>query len=174
MIFTLGMNAVMRELMVAHTGGFAPQTRATDLMRALAAEHVYGAPNALFVWLAVTAIVAVMRRRIVLGRSIYAPGNKESAAYLAGVNTKRVTVVCFAPCGVTAGLAGVSLAGYSQNAYQGRATPTFCPRSPLSSSAALTFSAGAATISARWCYVAQMTRHFRRPFFARGALCNQV
>ena len=33
MIFTLGVNAVMRGLMVAHTGGFAPQTAATDLMR---------------------------------------------------------------------------------------------------------------------------------------------
>ena len=32
MIFTLGVNAVMRGLMVAHTGGFAPQTAATDLL----------------------------------------------------------------------------------------------------------------------------------------------
>src|SRR5215471_12664698 len=36
MIFTLGINAVMRGLMVAHTGGYAPQTAATDLMRTLA------------------------------------------------------------------------------------------------------------------------------------------
>ncbi len=36
MIFTLGVNAVMRGLMVAHTGGFAPDTAATDLMRTLA------------------------------------------------------------------------------------------------------------------------------------------
>jgi len=119
MIFTLGMNAVMRGLMVAHTGGFAPQTRATDLMRALAAGHVYGIPNALFVWLAVSGVVAVMLQRTVLGRSIYALGNKESAAYLAGVNTKGVTVVCFGLCGLTAAVAGVLLAGYSQNAYQG-------------------------------------------------------
>ena len=35
MIFTLGVNAVMRGLMVANTGGFAPQTTATDLMRTL-------------------------------------------------------------------------------------------------------------------------------------------
>jgi len=119
MIFTLGVNAVMRGLMVAQTGGFAPQTSATDLMRALAAGHVFGVPNALFVWLAVSAVVAAILQRTVLGRSIYALGNKEAAAYLAGVNTKRVTVVCFALCGLTAGLAGVLLAGYSQKAYQG-------------------------------------------------------
>jgi len=119
MIFTLGVNAVMRGLMVAHTGGFAPQTRATDLMRTLAAEHVLGIPNALFVWLAISVIVAIVLQRTVLGRAIYALGNKEAAAYLAGVNTKGVTIICFAICGLTAGIAGVLLAGYSQNAYQG-------------------------------------------------------
>jgi ribose transport system permease protein len=119
MIFTLGVNAVMRGLMVANTGGFAPQTTATDLMRALAAEKTLGIPNALFVWIGVSLIVGVILQRTVLGRFIYALGNKESAAYLAGVNTKGVTVICFALCGLTSGLAGVLLAGYSQKAYQG-------------------------------------------------------
>jgi len=119
MIFTLGVNAVMRGLMVANTGGFAPQTTATDLMRTLAAERTFGIPNALFVWIGVSAIVGVILQRTVLGRFIYALGNKESAAYLSGVNTKGVTVICFALCGLTSGLAGVLLAGYSQKAYQG-------------------------------------------------------
>jgi ribose transport system permease protein len=119
MIFTLGVNAVMRGLMVAHTGGFAPDTAATDLMRALSSGHILGIPTALFVWLAVSAVVAVILQRTLLGRAIYALGNKESAAYLAGVNTKAVTVTCFALCGLTAALAGVLLAGYSQKAYQG-------------------------------------------------------
>jgi ribose transport system permease protein len=64
-------------------------------------------------------IVGIILQRTVLGRFIYALGNKESAAYLAGVNTKGVTVICFAVCGLTSGLAGVLLAGYSQKAYQG-------------------------------------------------------
>ena len=48
-----------------------------------------------------------------------ASATRKSAAYLAGVNTKGVIVVCFAICGLTSGLAGVLLAGYSQKAYQG-------------------------------------------------------
>jgi ribose transport system permease protein len=127
MIFTLGMNAVMRGLMVAQTGGFAPDTQATDLMRTLADKHVFGIPNALFVWLAVSAVVAVMLQRTRLGRAIYALGNKEAAAYLAGVNTKGVTVICFALCGVTSALAGVLLAGYSEKAYQGMGDPYLLP-----------------------------------------------
>jgi ribose transport system permease protein len=127
MIFTLGVNAVMRGLMVAHTGGFAPQTAATPLMRSLAAERTLGIPNAVFVWLAVSAVLVLILRRAPLGRYIYAIGNKESAAYLAGVNTRLVTVVCFAICGLTAGIAGVLLAGYSQRAYQSMGDPYLLP-----------------------------------------------
>ncbi|MBR0719043.1 ABC transporter permease [Bradyrhizobium liaoningense] len=119
MIFTLGVNAVMRGLMVAHTGGYAPQTAATDLMRTLAADRTLGIPHALFVWAAVSVLVVAMLQRTALGRYIYAIGNKEAAAYLAGVDTRRVTVICFVICGGAAALAGVLLAGYSTKAYQG-------------------------------------------------------
>lgn len=127
MIFTLGVNAVMRGLMVAHTGGYAPQTAATGLMRNLASGHSFGVPNALFVWLAVSLAVVIILQRMALGRYIYAIGNKEAAAYLAGVNTRGVTVICFALCGLTAGIAGVLLAGYSQKAYQGMGDPYLLP-----------------------------------------------
>jgi ribose transport system permease protein len=119
MIFTLGVNAVMRGLMVAHTGGYAPQTSATELMRFLASSRTLGIPNALFVWAAVSVMVAVLLQRTPLGRYMYAIGNREAAAYLAGVDTRRVTVIGFVLCGLAAALAGVLLAGYSTKAYQG-------------------------------------------------------
>ncbi|WP_237049991.1 ABC transporter permease [Microvirga ossetica] len=120
MIFTLGMNAVMRGLMVAHTGGFAPQTAATDLMQYLAVARIGGViPVALLVWLAVSALVVVILTRMTLGRAIYAIGNRERAAYLSGIDTNRVILIAFALSGAAAGLAGVLLAGYSTKAYQG-------------------------------------------------------
>ncbi len=119
MIFTLGVNAVMRGLMVAHTGGYAPQTAATDLMRTLASDHTLGIPNALIMWGAVSVLVVIVLQRTPLGHYIYAVGNKEAAAYLAGVDTRRVTVTCFVLCGLAAALGGVLLAGYSTKAYQG-------------------------------------------------------
>jgi ribose transport system permease protein len=119
MIFTLGVNAVMRGLMVWHTGGFAPQTAATDLMRFLAAERSYGIPHAIFVWAAVSVVVIVILQRTALGRYVYAIGNKEAAAYLAGVATRRVILTAFVLCSLTTSVAGVLLAGYSTKAYQG-------------------------------------------------------
>lgn len=119
MIFTLGVNAVMRGLMVAHTGGFAPQTAATDLMRFIGAEHVAGIPVALLVWAAVSVGVAVLLARTAFGKALYAIGNRERAAYLAGIPTRRVIVLAFALCGLAAGLAGAMLGGYATKAYQG-------------------------------------------------------
>ena len=87
-------------------------------MRTLASGHAFGIPNALFVGFAVSLVVVIILAHG--ARPIHrAIGNKEAAAYLAGVNTRGVTVICFALCGLTAGLAGVLLAGYSQKAYQG-------------------------------------------------------
>jgi ribose transport system permease protein len=119
MIFTLGMNAVAQGLMVLHTGGFAPQDRATDTMRLLAVgRSVLGIPNAVWVWAAVGGLVVLLLTRTSFGRCVYAIGNRESAAYLSGADTRRVVFACFALSGACAALAGVLLAGYSSKAYQ--------------------------------------------------------
>jgi ribose transport system permease protein len=119
MIFTLGVNAVMRGLMVAHTGGFAPQTTATDIMQFLAVGKLFGLPVAILVWGAVSVGMIVLLQRTALGKAIYAIGNREGAAYLAGIRTRLSIMAAFALCGMAAGLSGVLLAGYSTKAYQG-------------------------------------------------------
>jgi ribose transport system permease protein len=119
MIFTLGVNAVMRGLMVAHTGGFAPQTAATPIMEFLAVGHVIGLPMALVVWVGLSLVTALMLQRTPFGRYVYAIGNRETAAYLSGSNTRLVLVAAFAFSGFCAALAGVLLTGYSTKAYQG-------------------------------------------------------
>jgi ribose transport system permease protein len=119
MIFTLGMNAVVQGLLVLHTGGFAPQDHATEAMHFLAVKRsILGIPNALFVWVFVGIIVILILRRTSFGRAVYAIGNRESVAYLSGINTNRVLIGCFAFCGACAAFSGVLLAGYSTKAYQ--------------------------------------------------------
>jgi ribose transport system permease protein len=119
MIFTLGTNAMLRGLMVMHTGGFAPQTHATELMTWLATGRVAGLPMALLVWALLSALMVFLLQRTVFGRYVYAIGNREAASYLSGVPTRAVLVAAFGLCGLCAGLAGVLLAGYSTKAYQG-------------------------------------------------------
>src|SRR6201984_2254731 len=58
-------------------------------------------------------------RRTQFGRYLYAVGNRERAAYLSGVPTRLVIIGAFVASGITAGLGGIMLTGYSTKAYQG-------------------------------------------------------
>lgn len=127
MIFTLGVDSVMRGLMIAHTGGFAPQDSATPLMRYLAADKILGIPVAIFVWAALSIVIAAILSRTAFGKSIYATGNREAASYLSGIRTRWVIVGAFVISGLCAALAGVLLAGYSAKAYQGMGNAYLLP-----------------------------------------------
>lgn len=127
MIFTLGVDSVMRGLMVAHTGGFAPQDTATDLMRYLAADRILGIPVAVFVWAGVSIVIAAILARTAFGKAIYATGNREAAAYLSGIRTRWVIVGAFVISGLCAASAGMLLAGYSNKAYQGMGNAYLLP-----------------------------------------------
>jgi ribose transport system permease protein len=119
MIFTLGVNAVAQGFMVLRTGGFAPQDHATEAMHELATGRaLFGIPNALWVWIAVGAATIFLLKRTTFGRAVYAIGNRERAAYLSGVPTRKVVMIAFAVSGGLAAFAGTLLAGYSTKAYQ--------------------------------------------------------
>lgn len=118
MIITLAMNAVAQGLMVAYTGGFAPQDSASGAMKWIAAQSTFGVPHAVVVWVIVGALAVFMLTRTSFGRSVYGIGNKEVAAYLSGVPTQRVVMIAFALCGGLAAFGGVLLAGYGGKAAQ--------------------------------------------------------
>ena len=119
MIFTLGINAVAQGLIVVQTGGFAPQDRATPAMHLLATgRSLLGIPNALLVWMVIGGATMFLLHRSTLGRSVYAVGNRERAAYLSGIDTRRVTLLVFTIAGACSAAAGVLLTGYSTKAYQ--------------------------------------------------------
>ncbi|MCB1487887.1 MAG: ABC transporter permease [Bauldia sp.] len=127
MIFTLGVNVMLRGFMVMLTGGFSPSSVPTDAMLWLAKGEIIGIPNPVIVWALVSLAVAFMLRRTPLGRYIYAVGNRESAVFLSGVSTRLVIVASFALCSTLAAFAGVLLAGYSSKAFQAMGDPYLLP-----------------------------------------------
>lgn len=119
MIITLATNAVAQGLMVVYTGGFSPQDSASPAMRYLATGFLIpGLPNSVISWIIVGAIAVFLLTRTTFGRSIYGIGNRERAAYLSGINTRRVVMTVFAISGGLAALGGVLLAGYASKAAQ--------------------------------------------------------
>jgi ribose transport system permease protein len=119
MIITLATNAVAQGLMVVYTGGFSPQDSASAAMRWLATGFLLpGVPNAVVVWAIVGAVMVFVLTRTTFGRAVYAIGNRERAAYLSGVDTRRVVMIAFAVSGGLSAFGGVLLAGYASKAAQ--------------------------------------------------------
>lgn len=119
MIITLATNAVAQGLMVVYTGGFSPQDSASAAMRFLATGYaIPGLPNGVLVWLAVGLLAVFLLTRTTFGRSLYAIGNRERAAYMSGINTRRITLLAFIVSGGLSALGGVLLAGYASKASQ--------------------------------------------------------
>jgi ribose transport system permease protein len=79
---------------------------------------VPGVPNAVLVWVVVGAGAVFLLTRTTFGRAVYGIGNSERAAYLSGVDTRRILVIAFAIAGGLAAFGGVLLAGYSSKAAQ--------------------------------------------------------
>jgi ribose transport system permease protein len=128
MIITLATNAVAQGLMVIHTGGFSPQDSASAAMRFIATgETVFGLPNALIIWVLVGTGVAFLLSRTTYGRYVYAIGNRERAAYLSGVDTRRVVMFTFAISGGLSAFGGILLAGYASKAAQAMGDPYLLP-----------------------------------------------
>lgn len=120
MILTLAVNAVLLGVAVVYTGGFAPQTKASEAMRVLGkGSDILGVPNMLWIWLLLSIAVVFMLRRTPFGRYIFATGNRERATYLSGVNTNVVLVKAFVISGTCSALGGILLAGRLDQSYQG-------------------------------------------------------
>ena len=119
MIITLATNAVAQGLMVVYSGGFSPKDSASPPMRYLATGFaIPGVPNAVIIWAIVGAATVFLLSRTTFGRSIYGIGNRERAAYLSGINTRRVVMITFAISGGLSAFGGVLLAGYGGKAAQ--------------------------------------------------------
>lgn len=119
MIITLATNAVAQGLMVVYTGGFSPRDTASASMRYLATGFaIPGLPNAVICWLFIGAGTVFLLTRTTFGRSVYGIGNRERAAYLSGIDTRRIVMIVFAIAGGLSAFGGVLLAGYASKAAQ--------------------------------------------------------
>lgn len=119
LIMTLGMNVLLQGAVLVYTNG-TPQGAAPPLVQFLAVGRLFGGlPMAVVVWAVVALLVIVVLRRTVLGRHIYTIGNNPVAAYLSGVQPRRVLVSVYVLSGLCAALAGILLTGFSSQSYLG-------------------------------------------------------
>ena len=115
--------------MVVYTGGFSPQDSASrgDALSSPPASSCPAFPMRCSSGRSSAAATVFLLTRTTFGRAVYAIGNRERAAYLSGVDTRRVVMIAFAISGGLAAFGGVLLAGYAIEGAQAMGDPYLLP-----------------------------------------------
>jgi simple sugar transport system permease protein len=71
--------------------------------------YLWTVPVAILIALAVTALAVLLTRRTALGMLIESVGGNAEASRLAGIHSRRITLMAYIVCGLCAGIAGLMI-----------------------------------------------------------------
>lgn len=111
LIETLGMMIILQGGLLAITQG-STITDFTDSYTWVGQTTIGGWPVMPVALLVAFVGMAVLLRRTVFGRKLYATGGNAAAAYVAGIRVERVKIIAFTLSGCLAGFAGYFLASW--------------------------------------------------------------
>jgi len=125
-VMTLAMNGILEGLTLGLTKGLTCvrcNSYAPRVLQDVAHKDLLGIPTDLILWFGVAALASVVLAFTTYGRKVYATGNNPTAAYLAGVNVRLVTMSLYGLSGMFAALAGIVLVSYSGQPTLGMGDP---------------------------------------------------
>jgi ribose transport system permease protein len=126
MVMTLGVNAMLQGVTLVVTGA-QPKGNAPEVVRWLIVGRIGPIPVSVFLWAILSIITIFILSRTVFGRSLYAGGNNQIAAYLSGLRMQRNLVLAFVICGLCNALGGILLCGYGGQSYLSMGVPYQLP-----------------------------------------------
>lgn len=119
-VMTLGMNGIMEGAVLGLTSGFTcPECNSVappSVQTVITGQLVPGLPNGVLLWLLIAIVVGLVLGYTTFGRRVYALGNNATASYLAGVNTRLITITVYAISGFFAAIAGIAFTAFSTTA----------------------------------------------------------
>ena len=107
-IVTLGMMTIGRGLALILSKG-RPVSNLSDSFNFIGSGAVLGVPFPIIILIATFAVCAMVLKKTVLGRYMYAVGGNEQAAQAAGIQVNKVKMTVYTICGGLAALAGILL-----------------------------------------------------------------
>ncbi len=125
-VMTLGMNGIMEGLTLGLSKGLTCASCASYAPKAVqdvVRSDIGGIPADLFLWAGIAVLITFLLSATSFGRRIYAIGNNDTAAYLAGINVRVVTVALYMLSGLFAALGGIVLVAYGGQATLGMGDP---------------------------------------------------
>ncbi|HVO41000.1 MAG TPA: ABC transporter permease, partial [Aggregatilineales bacterium] len=126
-IATLGMMSIIDGIGLTTTGGKTIYGDALKPIDFLASGFVGPVPLMVVIMFVLYAVFWFILNRTTFGAHIYAVGNNERAAYLAGINVDRVKLVTFILAGLLAGFGGLLAASRQGSARAGMGTDLLFP-----------------------------------------------
>ena len=128
LIMTLGTGLIgtgclqVYQRTVIATGSSVP-----DILAWLGTGRTFGAPNSLLVFLPLAALIIFGLRRTGFGRLLYALGENEDAARLAGMRAWQVIIALYMLSGLLAGITGLIYVGLIKAPSLSLAVPLLLP-----------------------------------------------
>jgi len=111
LIVTMSMSLIVQGGINVYTAGADITGKPSPVLQTLAAKSTGVFPNILFVLLIVTPVVMIVLSRTRWGLALFGAGTNETAAFLGGVDVKRVRFASFVISGLLASLIGLLLLG---------------------------------------------------------------
>ena len=114
LIMTLAMSSIVLGLFTDWTQSFLQgSTRVHEVIRLIGGSSFFGdrIPYSLLIWLVLALIIFYVLRRSGWGRLIYAIGDNEVAARLAGVRVWQVRLTAYMVAGLLGAIGGILLGG---------------------------------------------------------------
>jgi len=108
-VATLAMMTIARGIALIYTNG-RPTVVNSDPFKYLGQGYIGPLPVPVVIFVAVTAIMAVVLYKTKFGRYVYAIGGNENASKISGIRVDRIKIWVYVINGILAGLAGILLA----------------------------------------------------------------
>jgi len=107
-VATLAMMTIARGIALIYTNG-RPIVVSSDPFKFLGQGYIGPLPVPVIIFVAVTAIMAIVLYKTKFGRYVYAIGGNENASKISGIRVGRVKIWVYVINGFLAGLAGILL-----------------------------------------------------------------
>lgn len=111
LVVTLAMSQILQGIINVYTAGALITGKPSPVLQTVAAKSTGTFPNIIFLLILVTVVVMVLLYRTKWGATLFGVGENETAAFLSGVNTRRVRTIAFVLSGTLASLIGLLLLG---------------------------------------------------------------
>lgn len=126
MIATLASQTIARGFAYIFSGGTSV-SGLTSVYSWLGASRLFKTASKPTGWLPIITIFVVvlvlimhtLLSKTVFGRHVFATGSNKNVAHLSGINTGKITFLCYMICGMMAGIAGVLNSSKLQNGQPG-------------------------------------------------------